>query len=44
MQTLGWTNSPRTYGYAKILGYSGAALVVAGFLIPPLAIQFGFVK
>ncbi len=44
MQTLGWTNSPRTYGYAKILGYAGAALIVAGFLIPPLAIQFGLVK
>lgn len=44
MQTLGWTNSVRTYGYAKILGYVSAALVVAGFLIPPLAIQFGLVK
>ncbi len=44
MQTLGWTNSVRTYHYAKIFGYVGAALVVAGFLIPPLAIQAGLVK
>ena len=44
MQTLGWTNSVRTYRYAKILGYVGSALVVAGFLIPPLAIQVGLVK
>ena len=44
MQTLGWTNSKRTYRYAKIFGYVGSAVVVAGFLIPPLAIQFGLVK
>jgi succinate dehydrogenase / fumarate reductase cytochrome b subunit len=43
-QTLGWTQSVKGYRRAKIIGYGTAALVVGGFLIPPLMIQAGLVK
>lgn len=43
-QTLGWTMTPAAYTRAKMVGYAVAALVVVGFLIPPLAIQFGLIK
>jgi succinate dehydrogenase / fumarate reductase cytochrome b subunit len=43
-QTLGWTTDARAYTRAKMVGHTVAALVVVGFLIPPLAIQFGLIK
>jgi len=43
-QTLGWTMTPAAYTRAKMVGYAVAAVVVVGFLIPPLAIQFGLIK
>ncbi|MGL5859635.1 MAG: succinate dehydrogenase cytochrome b subunit [Phycicoccus sp.] len=42
-QTLGWTQSPAAYRRAKVLGHLTAAVVVVGFLIPPLAIQTGLI-
>ena len=43
-QTLGWTGSPRARLRAKGIAHVVAALVVIGFLIPPLSILFGLVK
>jgi succinate dehydrogenase / fumarate reductase cytochrome b subunit len=43
-QTLGWTMTPAAYTRAKMVGHAVAAVVVVGFLIPPLAIQFGLIK
>ncbi|WP_048552661.1 succinate dehydrogenase cytochrome b subunit [Nostocoides japonicum] len=43
-QTLGWTNTKGTYARAKVLGHVVAAVVVVGFLIPPLAVLFRLVK
>ncbi len=43
-QTLGWTMDARAYTRAKVVGHAIAALIVIGFLIPPLAIQFGLIK
>lgn len=43
-QTLGFTNSAKARGMAKLAGAVVAGLVVLGFLIPPLAIQFGLIK
>jgi len=43
-QTLGWTQTVKGYRRAKMIGYVTAALVVGGFLLPPLMIQVGLVK
>lgn len=43
-QTLGFTNSAKSRAIAKGAGAVIAGLVVLGFLIPPLAIQFGIIK
>jgi succinate dehydrogenase / fumarate reductase cytochrome b subunit len=43
-QTLGWTMSPRAYTRAKAVAHLTSAVVVVGFLIPPLLIQFGAVS
>jgi succinate dehydrogenase / fumarate reductase cytochrome b subunit len=43
-QTLGWTQTPAAYTRAKVIGHSVAAIIVVGFLIPPLAILFGLIK
>ncbi len=43
-QTLGWTMTQRSYTRAKMIGHAVAAVIVVGFLIPPLAIQFGLIK
>jgi succinate dehydrogenase cytochrome b subunit len=43
-QTLGWTMTPSGYRRAKLVGYGLAALIVVGFLIPPLSVQFGLIK
>jgi succinate dehydrogenase / fumarate reductase cytochrome b subunit len=43
-QTLGWTGSTSGYTRAKVIGYALAALIVVGFLIPPLCIHFGLIK
>lgn len=43
MQTLGWTNSPKARTTAKGVAHIAAAVVVIGFLIPPLAIAFGLI-
>lgn len=43
-QTLGFTNSAKSRGLAKFAGIVVAAVVVIGFLIPPLAIQFGIIQ
>ncbi|WP_240917581.1 succinate dehydrogenase cytochrome b subunit [Phycicoccus sp. HDW14] len=43
-QTLGWTMTPHAYRRAKAVGYATAAVVVVGFLIPPLSILFGLIK
>lgn len=43
-QTLGWTGTAAARARAKVIGHGVAALVVAGFLIPPLSILFGMVK
>lgn len=42
-QTLGWTGSPEAHGRAKAIGLAVAALIVVGFLIPPLSIAFGLI-
>lgn len=43
-QTLGWTNTAKSRATAKTAGVAIAAIVVIGFLIPPLAILFGAIK
>ncbi len=43
-QTLGWTGNQAAYRRAQVSGHVVAAVVVVGFLIPPLAILFGLVK
>ncbi|MDY7091087.1 MAG: succinate dehydrogenase cytochrome b subunit [Actinomycetota bacterium] len=43
-QTLGWTMTAHAYRRAKMVGHALAAVVVVGFLIPPLAILFGLIK
>lgn len=43
-QTLGWTMSPKAYTRAKAISHLTSAVVVVGFLIPPLLILFGVVK
>lgn len=43
-QTLGWTMTPAGYRRAKLVGHGLAALIVVGFLIPPLSVQFGLIK
>lgn len=43
-QTLGWTGSPKARLRAKGIAHVTAALIVIGFLIPPLSILFGLVK
>ena len=37
-QTLGWTGSPQAHARARSIGLVVAALIVVGFLIPPLSI------
>jgi succinate dehydrogenase / fumarate reductase cytochrome b subunit len=43
-QTLGWTSSPAAYRRARAIGYTLAAVIAVGFIIPPLAILFGLIK
>ena len=43
-QNLGWTNSAASRRTAKTTAHVVAAVVVIGFLLPPLAILFGLVK
>ncbi len=43
-QTVGWTGNAAAYRRAQVTGHVMAAVVVVGFLIPPLAILFGLVK
>ena len=43
-QTLGWTGTPAAYRRAKAVGYTLAAIIAVGFIIPPLAILFGLIK
>ncbi|MEO7070824.1 MAG: succinate dehydrogenase cytochrome b subunit [Nostocoides sp.] len=43
-QTLGWTGTQTAYRRAQVSGHVVAAVVVVGFLIPPLSILFGLVK
>ena len=43
-QTLGWTSSARARNSANAVAILVAVVVVAGFLLPPLSILFGFVK
>ncbi len=43
-QTLGWTGTPAGHRRAKVIGHGLAAVIVVGFLIPPLAILFGLIK
>lgn len=42
-QTLGWTGSPKAHARAKTVGLATAAVIVVGFLIPPLSIAFGLI-
>jgi succinate dehydrogenase / fumarate reductase, cytochrome b subunit len=42
-QTLGWTSSPKAHARARSIGLVVAALIVVGFLIPPLSIAFGLI-
>lgn len=42
-QTLGWTSSPKAHARARTIGLATAALIVVGFLIPPLSIAFGLI-
>ncbi len=42
-QTLGWTNTAKSRALAHSAAHVIAGLVVLGFLVPPLAILFGFV-
>ena len=43
-QTLGLTNTARSRAVANTAGLAISAIVVIGFLIPPLLIQFGAIK
>lgn len=43
-QTLGFTNTAKARGIARGFGLFVAVLVVVGFLVPPLAIQFGLIQ
>ena len=43
-QTLGLTGSAVAYRRARLAGHVVAAVVVVGFLVPPLAILFGLIK
>ncbi len=43
-QTLGWTMTPHAYRRAKLAAHAVSAVVVVGFLIPPLAILFGLIS
>ena len=43
-QTLGWTSNAHAYRRAKMVGHALAAVIVVGFLIPPLAILFGLIS
>ncbi|KRE61987.1 succinate dehydrogenase cytochrome b subunit [Nostocoides sp. Soil756] len=43
-QTLGLTGTAAAYRRAKLVGHAVAAVVVIGFLLPPLAILFGIIK
>lgn len=43
-QTLGWTSSARARQTANTLGVAVAAIVVVGFLLPPISILFGLIK
>jgi succinate dehydrogenase / fumarate reductase cytochrome b subunit len=43
-QTLGWPGNAAAYRRSKVGGHVVAALVVVGFLVPPLSILFGLVK
>jgi succinate dehydrogenase / fumarate reductase cytochrome b subunit len=42
-QTLGWTGSPKAHARARTIGIVTAALIVVGFLLPPLSIAFGLI-
>jgi succinate dehydrogenase / fumarate reductase cytochrome b subunit len=42
-QTLGWTSTPKARTRAHAVGLGLAALIVVGFLIPPLSIAFGLI-
>ncbi|MFW5469104.1 succinate dehydrogenase cytochrome b subunit [Knoellia sp. CPCC 206435] len=42
-QTLGWTSTPKARARAHLAGLALAALIVVGFLIPPLSIAFGLI-
>jgi succinate dehydrogenase / fumarate reductase cytochrome b subunit len=43
-QTLGWTNTAGARRRANLLGIVVAAVVVIGFLLPPVCILFGLIK
>ena len=43
-QTLGLTNTAKSRRSAKATGAVLSAIIVVGFLIPPLAILFGAIK
>ncbi len=43
-QTLGWTQTEKSYDRGVLLAHAFAAFIVVGFLIPPLAILFRWVK
>lgn len=43
-QTLGWTTSPAARARAKTVAVFIAAVVVIGFVLPPLSILFGIVE
>lgn len=43
-QTLGWTMDLKGRARAKGIAHFTTALIIIGFLIPPLAVQFGLVK
>ena len=43
-QTLGWTGTARARTYANAVAVTIAAVVVTGFLLPPLSILFGLIK
>ena len=42
-QTLGWTSTPKARARAHLAGLVLAAVIVVGFLIPPLSIAFGLI-
>lgn len=42
-QTLGWTSTPKARARAHSAGLVLAAVIVVGFLIPPLSIVFGLI-